>query len=122
LYASLAGGLFICLPAANAEAFCAEIAQLDGCPAWVVGCVVAGMKTNCSAAATTWRVANLNYSPALNLIVRRFQQAIALHRLQTIAPLWKWTRTYFDISCGCFTVDVDHEGRLSPLIKTVHAQ
>jgi len=34
------GGLFIALPAANAEKFCCEIEELDHQPAWIIGQVV----------------------------------------------------------------------------------
>jgi len=38
--AETSGGLFICLPADKAEAFCQEIEQTDKCPAWIIGNVV----------------------------------------------------------------------------------
>lgn len=43
--AETSGGLMVCLPAANAEAFCADMQRLDGEPCWVVGRVVAGDNT-----------------------------------------------------------------------------
>lgn len=42
--AETSGGLLLCLPAENANAFIEEIRELDGKPAWVVGRVVAGSK------------------------------------------------------------------------------
>jgi len=38
--AETSGGLFICLPADKAEAFCKEIEQIDKWPAWIIGNVV----------------------------------------------------------------------------------
>jgi len=38
--AETSGGLLVALPAANAPAFCQELQQLDGQPAWIVGTVV----------------------------------------------------------------------------------
>mmetsp|Transcript_24870 Transcript_24870/g.53889 ORF Transcript_24870/g.53889 Transcript_24870/m.53889 type:complete len:305 (+) Transcript_24870:158-1072(+) len=40
--AETSGGLMVCLPAAAAEAFIADIVAADGCPAWIIGDVVAG--------------------------------------------------------------------------------
>ncbi|GMF33131.1 unnamed protein product [Phytophthora lilii] len=42
--AETSGGLLLCLPAENADAFIKELRELDGKPAWVVGRVVAGSK------------------------------------------------------------------------------
>ncbi|TMW60187.1 hypothetical protein Poli38472_000229 [Pythium oligandrum] len=42
LAAETSGGLLLCLPEANAEAFIKELRELDGKPAWVVGRVVPG--------------------------------------------------------------------------------
>ncbi|EGZ27233.1 hypothetical protein PHYSODRAFT_321069 [Phytophthora sojae] len=42
--AETSGGLLLCLPAENADAFIKELRELDGMPAWVVGRVVAGSK------------------------------------------------------------------------------
>lgn len=42
--AETSGGLLLCLPEANAEAFIKELRELDGKPAWVVGRVVPGKK------------------------------------------------------------------------------
>jgi len=39
--AETSGGLFICLPASNAEGFCKDIEAIDGCAAWIIGRVVA---------------------------------------------------------------------------------
>lgn len=51
--AETSGGLFVCLPAERAAAFCAELERLDGKPAWIVGRVVAGNRraTVCPDAA-----------------------------------------------------------------------
>ena len=38
--AETSGGLMICLPEENAEAFCKEVEELDGQPAWIIGRVV----------------------------------------------------------------------------------
>lgn len=38
--AETSGGLLVCLPEANARAFCDELAEIDGYPAWVIGRVV----------------------------------------------------------------------------------
>ena len=35
--AETSGGLLLCLPRDNAEAFCKEIEEADGCAAWVIG-------------------------------------------------------------------------------------
>ena len=43
--AETSGGLLICLPADKADAFIADILELDGEPAWIVGRVVDGDKT-----------------------------------------------------------------------------
>lgn len=40
--AETSGGLLMCLPKENAKAFCAEIEELEGYPAWVIGDVVEG--------------------------------------------------------------------------------
>lgn len=40
LSAETSGGLMLCLPEANAQAFVEELQRLDGCPAWVIGRVV----------------------------------------------------------------------------------
>ncbi len=40
--AETSGGLFVALPKENAEAFCAELQELDGAPAWIIGDVVEG--------------------------------------------------------------------------------
>lgn len=42
LSAETSGGLCVLLPPEKAEAFCREIEEIDGCPAWVIGRVVAG--------------------------------------------------------------------------------
>ncbi|KAG7386666.1 Selenide, water dikinase 1 [Phytophthora pseudosyringae] len=42
--AETSGGLLLCLPAENAEAYIQELRELDGKPAWIVGRVVAGSK------------------------------------------------------------------------------
>ncbi|GMF55849.1 unnamed protein product [Phytophthora fragariaefolia] len=42
--AETSGGLLLCLPAENADAFIKELRELDGKPAWVVGRVVEGSK------------------------------------------------------------------------------
>ncbi|KAG7400528.1 Selenide, water dikinase 1 [Phytophthora boehmeriae] len=42
--AETSGGLLLCLPAENADAYIRELRELDGKPAWVVGRVVAGSK------------------------------------------------------------------------------
>ncbi|KAF1786193.1 PurM-like, N-terminal domain [Phytophthora cactorum] len=42
--AETSGGLLLCLPARNADAYIKELRELDGKPAWVVGRVVAGSK------------------------------------------------------------------------------
>jgi len=39
--AETSGGLFICLPADKAEAFCKELEDIDKVPAWIIGRVVA---------------------------------------------------------------------------------
>jgi len=38
--AETSGGLFICMPAENAEVYCKEIEAMDGYPAWIIGRVV----------------------------------------------------------------------------------
>jgi len=38
--AETSGGLFICLPADKAEAFCQELESIDNCPAWIIGRVL----------------------------------------------------------------------------------
>jgi len=40
LSAETSGGLLIALPEDKAKAFCEEIEQLDGYPAWIIGKVV----------------------------------------------------------------------------------
>jgi selenide, water dikinase len=40
LSSETSGGLFIAFPREKAEAFCKEIEELEGCPAWIVGDVV----------------------------------------------------------------------------------
>jgi len=40
LSAETSGGLFICLPADKAEAFCKELEELDHFPAWIIGNVL----------------------------------------------------------------------------------
>ena len=42
--AETSGGLMICLPEENAEAYCKELEELDGYPAWVIGRVVESPK------------------------------------------------------------------------------
>lgn len=42
--AETSGGLLICMSRENAEAYCAEIEQLEGYPAWIIGDVVEGDK------------------------------------------------------------------------------
>jgi len=39
--AETSGGLFVCLPPAQAAAFCKEIEEIDHAPAWIIGRVVA---------------------------------------------------------------------------------
>jgi selenide,water dikinase len=39
--AETSGGLFVCIPAEKAEAFCSELSSLDNSPAWIIGRVVA---------------------------------------------------------------------------------
>jgi len=51
--AETSGGLLIALPAANAEAFCAEIEEIDGEKAWVIGDVVEGSKKSRMAEEVT---------------------------------------------------------------------
>ncbi|SPP77370.1 blast:Selenide%2C water dikinase [Drosophila guanche] len=41
----LSGGLLICLPRKQAAAFCTEIKELDGHPAWIIGMVTKGNRT-----------------------------------------------------------------------------
>lgn len=43
--AETSGGLMVCLPPENAQAFCDELERLDGQPAWTVGRVVGGDRT-----------------------------------------------------------------------------
>lgn len=43
--AETSGGLLVCLPRENAQAFIDEITLLDGQPAWIIGEVVEGNKT-----------------------------------------------------------------------------
>jgi selenide,water dikinase len=38
--AETSGGLMVCLPEENAAAFCKELEELDGSPAWIIGRVV----------------------------------------------------------------------------------
>jgi len=45
LAAETSGGLLICLPRESALSFCKEIEELEGCPAWIIGDVVAGDNT-----------------------------------------------------------------------------
>jgi len=40
LSAETSGGLFVCLPPDRAEAFCKELEEIDGCPAWIIGRVI----------------------------------------------------------------------------------
>ena len=42
--AETSGGLMFCLPEENAEAYCKELEELDGYPAWVIGRVVESPK------------------------------------------------------------------------------
>lgn len=42
--AETSGGLFICLPSHQAQAFCREIEEMDGQPAWIIGDVVQGSR------------------------------------------------------------------------------
>jgi len=42
LSAETSGGLLVCLPPETAAAFCKEIEEEDGCPAWIVGTVKKG--------------------------------------------------------------------------------
>eukprot|EP00742_Colponemidia_sp_Colp-10_P003224 GILJ01003433.1.p1 GENE.GILJ01003433.1~~GILJ01003433.1.p1 ORF type:complete len:291 (-),score=29.11 GILJ01003433.1:421-1293(-) len=44
LSAETSGGLLVSLPAANAEAFCRELEEEDGCPCWIVGRVIEGQR------------------------------------------------------------------------------
>ena len=46
--AETSGGLMICLPEENAEAYCKELEELDGYPAWVIGRVVESPKRESS--------------------------------------------------------------------------
>ena len=44
--AETSGGLLVCLPSVEAaNAFCAELAELDKRPAWIIGRVVPGTRT-----------------------------------------------------------------------------
>jgi selenide,water dikinase len=38
--AETSGGLMVCMPEENAEAFCKELEEEDGCPTWIIGRVV----------------------------------------------------------------------------------
>jgi len=40
--AETSGGLLLTIPSTNAEAFCKEIEELEGCPAWIIGTVEVG--------------------------------------------------------------------------------
>lgn len=42
--AETSGGLLLCLPAENAQAFLDEIQEIDGQPAWIVGRVISGTR------------------------------------------------------------------------------
>jgi len=52
LSSETSGGLFVCLPADKAEAFCKELETIDHSPAWIIGRVVASnqdpSQNNCS--------------------------------------------------------------------------
>lgn len=52
LSAETSGGLLVCLPPAVAGAFCEELHQLDGEPAWIIGRVVASSDDRSCNAAT----------------------------------------------------------------------
>lgn len=52
--AETSGGLLVALPSDQAKLFCEEIVSIDGCPAWIIGDVVAGD-----------RVANISESPKI---------------------------------------------------------
>jgi len=41
LSSETSGGLFVCLPAEKAEAFCKELEDIDHSPAWIIGRVIA---------------------------------------------------------------------------------
>lgn len=43
--AETSGGLLVCLPKDNAAAFCSDIEERDGIPAWIIGDVVSGPRT-----------------------------------------------------------------------------
>jgi len=43
--AETSGGLLVILPKDRSEAFCADLMEQDGCPAWIVGSVEAGSRT-----------------------------------------------------------------------------
>uniref|UniRef100_A0AAV1U7V6 Selenide, water dikinase n=1 Tax=Peronospora matthiolae TaxID=2874970 RepID=A0AAV1U7V6_9STRA len=45
--AETSGGLLLCLPAENADAFIKELRELDEKPAWIVGRVIAGLNDAC---------------------------------------------------------------------------
>ena len=51
--AETSGGLLLAIPAANAEAFCAEMEEIDGEKAWIIGDVVAGAKKSRMAEEVT---------------------------------------------------------------------
>jgi len=43
--AETSGGLFVCLPADKAAAYCKDLQELDGEPAWIIGSVISGDRT-----------------------------------------------------------------------------
>lgn len=50
--AETSGGLLICMPPETAEAYCRQLQELEGCPAWIIG-TVAESKTGKSQATLT---------------------------------------------------------------------
>jgi selenide, water dikinase len=44
--AETSGGLLLAIPESNAAAFCSELQQLDGQPAWIIGRVIANPSGN----------------------------------------------------------------------------
>lgn len=44
--AETSGGLLLAIPRENAEAFCRELQELDGTPAWIIGDVIEGTRTS----------------------------------------------------------------------------
>jgi selenide,water dikinase len=44
-FVETSGGLLVVLPAAKAEAYCRDLEELDGVPAWIIGRVIPGKRT-----------------------------------------------------------------------------